>query len=43
MLVIKLTGKAKEVFKLIKLLARHRGNVTLGELAREGKIANAQM
>jgi len=36
MLVLKMSGKAREVFGLLKLLAEKRGHVTLGELAKEG-------
>ena len=32
--VIRLAGKAKQVFGYMALLARHRGNTTIGELAK---------
>ncbi len=35
--IIQVSGKAKQVFKYIELLGRHRGNVTLKELARDNK------
>ena len=36
MLVLRITGKARQVFKLIELLVRTRGNKTLGELIQKG-------
>ena len=33
--VIRLTGKAKQVFSYMALLAKYRGNTTLGELRNE--------
>lgn len=33
--VIRLAGKASQVFSYMALLARYRGNTTLGELANE--------
>ncbi len=35
--IIKVSGKAKQVFKYIELLSRHKGNVTLKELAKDNK------
>lgn len=32
--VIRLTGKAKQVFSYMALLAKYRGNTTLGELRK---------
>ena len=32
--VIRLAGKAKQVFSYMALLARYRGNTTIGELAK---------
>ena len=32
MLIIKLTAKASEVFKLLSLLIKYKGNMTLGEI-----------
>lgn len=34
---IQISGKAKQVFKYIELLNRHKGNVTLRELAKDNK------
>jgi hypothetical protein len=31
--IISLKGKARQVFSYLELLAKHKGNVTLGELA----------
>lgn len=36
MLIIKLTGKARQVFILLKILAEKQGNKTLGELKGKG-------
>ncbi len=35
--VIQISGKAKQVFKYMELLSRHKGNVTLKELAKDNK------
>ncbi len=35
--IIKVSGKANQVFKYIELLSRHKGNVTLKELAKDNK------
>ena len=35
--VIQISGKAKQVFKYMELLNRHKGNVTLRELAKDNK------
>ena len=35
--VIKVSGKAKQVFKYVEILGRNRGNVTLKELEKENK------
>ncbi len=35
--IIQVSGKAKQVFKYVELLSRHRGNVTLKELAKDNK------
>lgn len=37
MQVIKVSGKAKQVFKYMELLAANKRNVTLKELARDKK------
>jgi hypothetical protein len=36
-LIIQVSGKAKQVFKYMELLSRHRGKVTLKELAKDKK------
>lgn len=36
-LVIRITGKAKDVFATIKLMAEKAGKLTLGEIVRLGK------
>lgn len=36
MQVLRISGKAREVFKLIKLLAKYRGKDTLGEIIQKG-------
>jgi len=35
-LIIRLTGKACQVFAYLGLLARERGSETLGEIAKKG-------
>ncbi len=35
--IIQIKGKAKQVFKYIELLKRHKGNLTLKELAKDNK------
>ena len=35
--IIQISGKAKQVFKYMELLNRHKGNVTLRELAKDNK------
>ena len=35
--VLQVTGKAKQVFKYMDLLNRHRGNITLKELSKNNK------
>ena len=35
--IIQISGKAKQVFKYMELLKRHRGNVTLKELAKNNE------
>ena len=35
--IIQISGKAKQVFKYMELLNRHKGNVTLAELAKDSK------
>ncbi len=35
--IIKVSGKAKQVFKYVELLGRYRGHVTLKELAKDNK------
>ncbi len=35
--IIQVSGKAKQVFKFIEVLGRHKGNVTLKELAKDNK------
>ena len=35
--IIKLRGKAKQVFKYVNLLSHSKGNVTLKELVRKNK------
>ncbi len=35
--LIQISGKAKQVFKYMELLNRHKGKVTLGELAKDNK------
>jgi len=35
--VIQISGKAKQVFKYVELLNRHKGNVTLRKLAKDNK------
>jgi len=35
--VIQISGKAKHVFKYIALASSHKGNVTLKDLAKNGK------
>jgi len=35
--IIQISGKAKQVFKYMELLNRHKGNVTLKELAKDNK------
>jgi len=34
-LVLRLTGKANQVFPLLKALAKERGHLTLGQLIKE--------
>ncbi len=35
--IIKISGKAKQVFKYVELLKRHKGNVTLKDLEKDNK------
>jgi len=35
--IIRISGKSKQVFKYIELLNRHKGSVTLRELAKDNK------
>ncbi len=35
--IIRVEGKAKQVFKYIELLSRHKGSVTLKELEKNNK------
>ena len=35
MLVIRITGKAKQVFKTIEMMARGQGDKTLGQIIKE--------
>jgi len=35
--IIQISGKAKQVFKYMELLKRHKGNVTLEELEKDNK------
>ncbi len=35
--VIEVRGKAKQVFRYMELLNRHKGNVTIEKLAKENK------
>jgi len=35
--IIQISGKAKQVFKYMELLNRHKGSVTLGKLAKDNK------
>ena len=35
--IIEISCKAKQVFKYIELLNRHKGNLTLKELAKDNK------
>jgi hypothetical protein len=37
--VLVVSGKSTQVFKYLKLLARYKGDVTLGELAKKQKKA----
>ena len=41
--IIKVSGKAKRVFKYIELLNRHKGSVTLGKLARDNKTLKLKL
>lgn len=34
-MIIRISGKAKTVFKLLELMVKVQGNKTLGELSRE--------
>jgi len=45
MLVLKLTGKAKQVFKYLDLLAKYQGDKTLGQIIkeREGNVKDSSM
>ena len=36
--IIRLKGKATQVFAIIKLMAEQRPNVTIGEMANERKL-----
>lgn len=36
--VIRITGKAKDVFPAIRALVKHHGSKTLGEIVREGGV-----
>lgn len=35
--IIEISGKAKQVFKYMELLKRHKGNVTIKELVKGNK------
>ena len=35
--IIQVSGKAKQVFKYMELVKRHKGKVTLKELAKDNK------
>jgi len=35
--ILQISGKAKQVFRYVELLSRHRGNVTLKELAKNNE------
>ena len=35
--ILQVKGKAKQVFKFVDVLSRHKGNVTLKELAKNNK------
>lgn len=37
MVIIRITGKARQVFAIISLLARKQGHLTLGELAKRAE------
>jgi hypothetical protein len=39
--LIIISGKSKNVFSYLELLAKYRGNMTLGELARMKPCGNA--
>lgn len=41
--IIKVTGKAKQVFDYMELLGRYRGKVTLKELAKDNKTLKLDM
>lgn len=41
--IIKVTGKAKQVFKYVELLSRYRGKATLKELAKDNKTFKLDM
>jgi len=37
MMILRLTGKAREVFAIIKMMSERQGNKTLGEIIKESK------
>lgn len=41
--VIEVKGKAKNVFKYVELMKQHKGNVTLGELAKNIKSIKVEL
>jgi len=41
--VIKIQGKAKNVFKYVELMNKHNGKMTLGELAKSGKTVKIDL
>ena len=41
--VLEVRGKAKQVFKYMELLSRHKGNVTLKDLAKHGKTVKVEL
>ena len=41
--VIKIEGKAKNVFKYIELMNKHNGKLTLGELVKNNKQVKIEL
>jgi hypothetical protein len=41
--VIEVKGKAKNVFKYVEMMKKHKGNVTLGELSKNVKSIKVQL